>query len=89
MPKTKIKTTRKIKPYVIEMIFNGSSFRKRTDNVNQAITDLKPDVLFTELYATFKSGKYVIERNLNLIQGKRLFNNDDFREAFISNLMLP
>ena len=85
----KTKPTRKPKPYTVEMIFNGSTFKKRTDNVAQAIEELKPEFLFTELFATFKAGKYVIDRNLNLIQGKRLFNSDDFREAFISNLMLP
>ncbi len=71
------------------MLFNGDTFKKKTDDIAKTILDLKPEQLHTEVYITVKSGKeYAQERRLNLIQGKKLFINEDFMDVFISNLML-
>jgi uncharacterized protein YoxC len=42
-----------------------------------------------KLDSFIKKGKDVISRNLNLIQTKRLFANEDVMDIFIMNLMLP
>ena len=75
------------KPYKVEMVFNGSTFKKTTDDVAKTIVELKPDVLHTEVYVSVSKGKDTMERKLNLVQGKRLFLSEDFLSVFISNLM--
>lgn len=71
-------------------MFNGETYKKRTDNIKDAILSLEPEVLLTEMYVIVqKTGvKDKIERRLNLIQGKRLFKNEDFLDVFINNLLL-
>lgn len=76
------------KAYSVWAKFNGMEFRKRTNDLQQAILDLKPDILHTEMYLIAKKGKESSERQLNLKQGKKLFNDDMFREVFINNLLL-
>lgn len=84
----KKKIVAKSKPFKLEMLFNGLKFTKRTDNIEETILALKPDVLYTEVYVIVTKGKDVIDRKLNLTQGKRLFLVDDFRTVFINNLLL-
>lgn len=88
MSVSKKKTTRKPKKFKLEMLFNGKKFSKRTDNIEESILSLKPDVLYTEVYVIVTNNKELTERKLNLIQGKRLFLVDEFRTVFINNLLL-
>lgn len=79
----------KLDIYSITMIFNGKKFNKRNKSVNDAIMQVKPDVLLTEFYITVKKGKdNKREIRLSLRDGKKLFNNDLYREIFINNLMI-
>ena len=77
--------------YNLTLLFNGETFKKRTANLKEAILSLKPEALVTEVYLIVKpvgSKEDATERKLNLIQGKRLFNNEEFMEVFINNLLL-
>ena len=76
--------------YNLTLQFNGEVFKKRTENISEAILSLKPESLVTEIYLTVipVGSKEKTERRLNLLQGKRLFNNEDFLAVFIHNLLL-
>lgn len=76
------------KSYSIQMIFNGKTFKKRTTDLAKAILSFKPDVVNTEGYITITKGEYVFERRLNLLQLKKLFNNEDILNAFITNILI-
>jgi len=74
--------------YSVEMLFNGLSFKKRTQDIAKTILSFKPETLYTEVYVIVKKGKDVTERRLNLKQGKNLFVNEDYLPIFINNLLL-
>ena len=92
MPKTKkaiAKAVKEYKPkYVLEMIFNGETFTVKTDNVDEAIINLKPEQLLTELYIKLTNGEMVVERRMNLVEGRKLFINEVTREVMVNNLLL-
>jgi len=74
--------------YNLTLSFNGLTFKKRTDNIAGVILALKPEVLYTEVYATASriGSKNKIEKRLNLTDGKKLFLNEDFLKVFVNNL---
>jgi hypothetical protein len=77
--------------YNLTLLFNGETFNKRATNLKEAILALKPEALVTEVYVKVKpvgSKEDDTERKLSLIQGKKLFNNEDFMTVFINNLLL-
>lgn len=74
--------------YYLTLNFNGETYKKRPVDVKQAILSLKPAVLLTEMYVTLKKGDDVRERKLNLVQGKKLFNDENFLDVFVMNLLL-
>lgn len=76
--------------YTITLLLNGETKQKRSEDIKDAILSLKPEVLYTEMYVTVNKvgSKNKTERRLSLIQGKKLFNNEDFLDVFISNLLL-
>ena len=76
------------KEYSLWIKFNGIEKRKRTNDLNTTIKELKPDWLHTEVYFKVKKNGVTSERHLNLIQAKRVFNDDFNREVFINNLLL-
>lgn len=78
----------KTKIHTIKLIFNGLTFTKRSNDIAKAILSVKPEVLYTEVYVVIGPKGNTIERRLNLVQGRKLFNNDDFLEIFINNLLL-
>lgn len=80
---------KKLDNYSIQLTFNGKKFNKRNKSINDAIVSVKPEVLFTELYFSVRLGKDN-ERvmRLSLRDGKKLFNNDIYREIFINNLLI-
>ncbi len=88
MAKKTAPKTRRSLPFSLEVKFNGFTKKKRTDNLDIAILSLKPELLLTEMYVTATKGKAVSERKLNLVQGRKLFNDSSFREIFINNLLL-
>ena len=77
------------KKYGVTFLINGETKRKRTDNIEEAILSVKPPLVHTEMFVTVKVGDNRIERKLNLINARKLFNDSLFREIFINNLMLP
>lgn len=79
----------KLDNYSIQFIFNGLKLNKRNKSINDAIMAVKPEVLLTEFYIRVRKGKDN-ERfmRLSLRDGKKLFNNDIYREIFINNLMI-
>lgn len=70
--------------------FNGETFTKTvTDKtLKKVILSLKPDWLHTDMFVTLKKDLDIRERHLNLKQGKMLFNDENFLDVFILNLML-
>jgi predicted HAD superfamily phosphohydrolase len=73
--------------YTIWMKFNDQEYTIQSDDVASAILSVKPEFLFTELYMTIKADNMSLEREFTLVQGKRLFNNEDNIEIFTSNLL--
>ena len=73
--------------YTIWMKFNDQEHTIQSDDVASAILSVKPEFLFTELYMTIKADNMSLEREFTLVQGKRLFNNEDNLEIFTSNLL--
>ncbi len=79
--------------YNLTLNFNGETFTKTLKSkspttIKKEILSLKPLVLLTEMYLTLQSGEDVRERKLNLLQGKKLFNDNDFLTVFTLNLLL-
>lgn len=81
-------STRIANKYAVQMLFNGEKFTKQTDNLGETFVSLKPEQLHTDMFVIVKKGEAVMERHLNLIEGKMLFANPDYREIFINNLLL-
>lgn len=74
--------------YNLTLKFNGETFTKRPKDIKQAILSLKPEQLHTEMYVTLKNKEDVRERKLNLVQGRKLFIDENFLDIFIMNLTL-
>lgn len=76
--------------YNLTLQFNGETFKKKSkrETLKRTILSFRPDVLYTEMYVTLKDKQDVRERKLTLVQGKNLFNNEDFLDVFIINLLL-
>jgi len=92
--KTKTKKTPKIEEvktpqpkYKVTLQFNEETFEIKTDNLIKAITAIKPEVLYTELYITISDGQSEFQKRFNLIQGKRLFASDEMMDVFISTML--
>jgi len=76
------------KAYSVWAKFNGVEIKKKTDDLDKTIKEMKPDWLHTEVYFKVTKDKVTSERHLNLIQAKRMFSDDFNREVFINNLLL-
>lgn len=74
--------------YNLTLQFNGETFKKRPRDVKKAILSVKPQFLFTEMYVTYGKGSDIRERKLNLHQGRKLFQDENFLEVFVMNLLL-
>ena len=74
--------------YIIEIILNGKTFTKRTKDLAKAILSLKPELVLTESYIRVKKNKFVSERKLTAKQTRFLFNDEDYRNIFINNLLV-
>lgn len=73
--------------YKVTLQFNEESFEIKTNNIVEAITAIKPEVLYTELYITISDGQSEFQKRFNLIQGKRLFASDEMMDVFISTML--
>lgn len=74
--------------YNLTLNFNGETYTKRPKDVKSAIMSVKPVLLFTDVYVTLKNKDDVRERKLNLHQGRKLFQDENFLEVFVMNLLL-
>lgn len=88
--KNKIIEKSRAKKYKLTMYFNGLVFTKQTDDIAKSILDLTPEILYTEVYISVRDNKTkeVIDRRLNLTQGRKLFRDETILEIFINNLLL-
>lgn len=86
---TKI-SQKKVEPktYSVWAKFNGMEFRRKTDDLDEALIALKPEWLHTEVFIKVKKGDTTAERYLGLVQAKQMFANHFNREVFINNLLL-
>lgn len=73
--------------YTIEMFFNGDKFVTETTDVNAGILELKPEMLHTELFINIGKDGHMLERRFDWVQGKKLFNDNEFREMFMTNIL--
>lgn len=80
----------KLKTFQLKGKINEVTFSKRTSDIKKTLLELKPDFVYTDTYFTLSTGtgakKIITERKLNLVQSKRLFNNEDVMDVFIQNL---
>lgn len=79
------------KRYVFSILMNGETYTTGINgacDIKEAILSFKPEVLYTEVYVIVDDSGEVRDRKLTLIQGKKLFNDEDFIEIFINNLLL-
>lgn len=73
----------------LTLAFNGETYSRKTKDMKKYILSLKPDWLHTDMFVTLENkDNDTRERHLNLRQGKQLFNNEDFLDVFVLNLML-
>ena len=73
--------------YTIWMKFNDEEHTIQADDVASAILSVRPEFLYTEMYMKIVADNMSLEREFTLVQGKRLFNNEDNLEIFTSNLL--
>lgn len=73
--------------YQVEIKMNGKVFTKKGADLNEVIMKLKPEFVLTQSFITVKYKGRTFERMLNLVSGRKLFNNETFREIFINNLI--
>lgn len=85
-------TTPPIKKYSMILRINEVTYKKRTTDVKKTILSLKPDFVQTDTYITLSTGtganKISTDRKLNLVQGKKLFNDTDSLDMFVQNLLI-
>ena len=85
-----MKTTKKV--YTLKGRINETPFSKRTSDIKATLLALKPEFVFTDTYIVLSTGagasKITTERKLNLVQGKKLFNSEDYLTVFLQNLMV-
>lgn len=74
--------------YELTFTLNGKTDIVKTNDVKEAIVSLKPEFPFTEAYITVRFGDVSRERMLGLQQVKKLFNDPEFLDVFIINLLL-
>lgn len=74
------------KLYKLEIVMNGKTFKKNTDDLKVTILDLKPINLATEMYITIVDNKTKGEFNkkLRLVDGRKLFNDEETLDLFIN-----
>jgi len=74
--------------YTLTAVFNGITKEVEDTDIVEAIERIRPEHLLTEMYLTINKDGQETERRLNLVQGRKLFANPDFKQIFINNLLL-
>lgn len=73
--------------YKVEIKTNGETFTKKGFDLNETIMELKPEQVLTQSFIIITYKERVFERMLNLVDSRRLFNDETYREIFINNLI--
>lgn len=76
------------KDYLLEVVMNNESYKVETDDLNQALVDLKPEQLLSEVFVKVTKGEATCERRLSLVEAKRVFQVEVNREVFVNNLLI-
>lgn len=76
------------KAFSVTAIINGETYSKKTNDVQETLLSLKPDLVLTEMYVTVKKGEAIAERRLTAKQARHFFNDDIFRMVFMNNLLI-
>lgn len=73
--------------YQVEIKMNGEVFKKKGADLDETIMKLKPEFVLTQSFVTITYKKRIFERMLTLVDGRKLFNDETYREMFINNLI--
>jgi len=73
--------------YTLELVFNGETFTKETDDLKESFMSMKQDFVHTEGYISITKGELVFQRKLELVKLRKLFANEDELDIFITTLM--
>ena len=76
------------KKYGLKAVINGEHYSKRTNDIEETLMKLKPELVLTEMYVTVKQNNSVIERRLLPLDAKKFYRDEIFRMIFINNLGL-
>ena len=76
------------KAYSVMAIINGKTTNTKTDDVQDTLLKLKPDLVLTEMYVTVEKGEAKAERRLTAKQARHFFNDEVFRTVFMNNLLI-
>lgn len=74
--------------YRLEIKINGNEIKCLTNHLKDSILEMKPSEILTEAYITVKKDEDIIVRKLNLIQARKLFNDEIYLDIFINNLLV-
>ena len=73
--------------YQVEIKMNGEVFKRKGVDLNETIMLLKPEFVLTQSFITVTYKKRTFERMLTVVDGRKLFNDETYREMFINNLI--
>lgn len=76
------------KTFSVTAIINGETHNKKTNDVQETLMSLKPQLVLTEMYVTVKKDKEIAERRMTAKQAKHFFNDPVFRAVFMNNLLI-
>ena len=88
MAKTKAKKSTPKGEYLLEVKMNDETYSVETDDLDQALQDLKPEQFLSEVYVKVTKGEHEIEKRLSLNEARRVFLNGVNREVFVNNLLI-
>jgi hypothetical protein len=74
--------------YSLTLIVNGETIKKKNKDIEKAIMDARPEIVVCEMYVTVTKDKKIAERRLPLIQARKLFNDEMYRQIFLNNLLI-
>lgn len=74
--------------YKLTLNFNNNSFHCYTNDLKIGILSFKPEALFTEGYIKIEKGEATFERRYSLVDLRKILNDEERLELFISQLQL-
>lgn len=74
--------------YRLTMHFNNSVFHCFTNDLKVSILSFKPEQLHTEGYIKIQKGEAIFERKYSLVDLRKILNDEERLDIFISQLQL-